>query len=260
MNYQRFVVVGDSCAEGIDDPYPDGTYRGWADRVARQLARIEPALSYANLAVRGRRLDQIRAEQLDAACELQPDLAALFGGGNDVLQGSRWDAGRVRDDLDECVERLSSVARTVVLFTLPESRWHRIGARRILQRVEVLNDTIITTAHRHGAVLLDLRHDSATADRRYFGADRLHLSKHGHRRLAAYVLQELGLPAKNKWMRPLPQMQPAARRAQVVSDLRWLRDFALPGAFTVVRNRVVGRQPGDGFAAKRPELRPITGS
>ena len=37
MSYHRFVVLGDSCAEGLDDPYPDQSrYRGWADFMAAE--------------------------------------------------------------------------------------------------------------------------------------------------------------------------------------------------------------------------------
>lgn len=260
MEYRRFVVLGDSCAEGIDDPYPDGSYRGWADLVAGQLAAGQPRLRYANLAVRGRRLDQIRAEQLHTACELRPDLAAVFGGGNDVLQGSRWDEHRVRGSLDHLVGRLSDLAATVLLFTLPDIRWQQLGAKRLRERVAVLNDAVEQTAARYDAVLVDLRQDQhATRDRRYFGADRLHLGEHGHRRLAAHVLRELGIEPTGQWLHPLPAARPVTRLQRVASDLRWLRDFAAPAAVTVVRNKVVGRQPGDGFVAKRPELRRIAG-
>ena len=49
------VALGDSFTEGVGiDPYapsPNGL-RGWADRVAVALAQTNPALHYANLAVR----------------------------------------------------------------------------------------------------------------------------------------------------------------------------------------------------------------
>lgn len=65
-----YVAVGDSFTEGLDDPYPDsadfpqGRYRGWADRFAEHLARHVREVRYANLAVRGKLLRQILAEQL----------------------------------------------------------------------------------------------------------------------------------------------------------------------------------------------------
>ena len=37
MAYQRFVALGDSTTEGLMDPNPDGTFRGWADRLAERI-------------------------------------------------------------------------------------------------------------------------------------------------------------------------------------------------------------------------------
>ena len=34
----RYVAIGDSFTEGVGDEYPDGTPRGWADRLAEKLA------------------------------------------------------------------------------------------------------------------------------------------------------------------------------------------------------------------------------
>src|SRR5690348_4916330 len=60
--YRRFVALGDSTTEGLMDLNPDGTYRGWADRLAERLAQDEPDLLYANLAVRGKLARQVREE------------------------------------------------------------------------------------------------------------------------------------------------------------------------------------------------------
>ena len=65
-HYDSYVALGDSFTEGLDDRWPDGSFRGWADLVAAELAARSPGFAYANLAVRGRRLGQIR-EQLPAA-------------------------------------------------------------------------------------------------------------------------------------------------------------------------------------------------
>ena len=73
--FRRFVALGDSTTEGLEDPYPGGnTYRGWADRLAARLAAVDPDVRYANLAVRGRKLAQIRAEQLGPALAMEPDI------------------------------------------------------------------------------------------------------------------------------------------------------------------------------------------
>ena len=69
----RYVALGDSFTEGVgdDDPARPNGVRGWADRVAEQLGAADPAFGYANLAIRGRKLRQIMAEQVDAAVDLE---------------------------------------------------------------------------------------------------------------------------------------------------------------------------------------------
>jgi lysophospholipase L1-like esterase len=43
--YTTFVALGDSFTEGLDDPGPDGMYRGWADLVAARLAAEAPGFT-----------------------------------------------------------------------------------------------------------------------------------------------------------------------------------------------------------------------
>ncbi|MFI2708208.1 SGNH/GDSL hydrolase family protein, partial [Nocardioides sp. CER28] len=87
-SFTRYVAIGDSFTEGVGDPDPDrpNGVRGWADRVAEALAATQPDFGYANLAIRGRKLPQIIAEQVPPTLELRPDLVTLSGGGNDVLR------------------------------------------------------------------------------------------------------------------------------------------------------------------------------
>ena len=94
-----FVALGDSFSEGVGDPYPDGTgyggpgYRGWADRFAERLAADRPDLRYANLAVRGRLVGQVVAEQVPRA---DPDaLAQTFDAAIAQLQAASRDADQV---------------------------------------------------------------------------------------------------------------------------------------------------------------------
>ncbi|HKN56012.1 MAG TPA: SGNH/GDSL hydrolase family protein [Amycolatopsis sp.] len=256
MGYHRFVVLGDSCAEGLDDPYPDQTqYRGWADFVADRLARLEPGFRYANLAVRGRRLDQIVPEQVPTATRLEPDLIALFGGGNDVMSRG-WDARTVARRVDTAIRACTRIAPAVVTFTLSDISHRMPLGSRMRPRIVALNDAIREAAVSHGATLIDLWPDTAAAaDSRYFGADRLHLSEHGHRRLAGYVLDQLGLDFEREWLEPLPGL---AGRPGWRADVQWLMREVLPVAMSRTRNRLIGRSPGDGFRAKRPELLPMT--
>ena len=87
-----FVAIGDSFTEGLNDPGPGGGFRGWADLVAGALSAQRPGFRYANLAIRGKLLGQVVAEQVPRAVELAPDLVSLAAGGNDILSGADVDA------------------------------------------------------------------------------------------------------------------------------------------------------------------------
>jgi hypothetical protein len=65
--YTRFITLGDSMTEGMCDDIVDGQYRGWADRVADVLARNNHGFSYFNLAIRGKLLHQVIADQIPIA-------------------------------------------------------------------------------------------------------------------------------------------------------------------------------------------------
>ncbi|HWD01940.1 MAG TPA: SGNH/GDSL hydrolase family protein [Amycolatopsis sp.] len=254
MGFQKFVAVGDSCAEGLDDPYPDHSqYRGWADFVAGRLAQDEPGFRYANLAVRGRRLDQIVVEQLPAAERHEPDLIALFGGGNDVMSHG-WDARTVARRVDAAIRRCTSIAPVVVTFTLSDIAHRLPFGARMRPRVTALNDAIREASVSYGARLVDLWPDRAVHDPRYFGPDRLHLSEAGHLRVAGHVLDRLRIDHDGGWLAPLPGLP---SRPSLRADARWFWREVVPVAVQRLRNRVVGRSPGDGFLPKRPELLPV---
>ncbi|MFD9703698.1 SGNH/GDSL hydrolase family protein [Lentzea sp. NPDC059081] len=250
MTYQRFVAIGDSCTEGLDDLLPDGRYRGWADRVASVLDA--PGFRYANLGVRGRRMDQMLAEQVPSASTLEPDLVAVFAGGNDVMSGASGAVLSAR--ADALVRAVTSFAPTVAVFTLSDISHRMPFGWRMRPRILALNAAMRAAASRYGAVLVDVEADSCVHDSRYFGPDRLHLSSLGHRRLAGHLLSALEIPFDPAWMAALPG---TAAPASVVEHWRWLREQVLPVAYTRTRNKLIGRQPGDGFTPKRPTLLPL---
>src|SRR4029450_11559625 len=84
----RYVAIGDSSTEGLEAPDGQGGYRGWADRLAQHIAdaQDEP-LEYANIAIRGMRMKEIRVGQLNDALAMKPDLLTIFGGVNDLIAG-----------------------------------------------------------------------------------------------------------------------------------------------------------------------------
>lgn len=253
VRFTRYVALGDSSTEGLDDPDGFGGFRGWADRLAEQVAAASPGLLYANLAVRGRSAREICDTQLAPALAMQPDLATVVGGMNDLLR-SRWDAGRVAGVVGEMVAGLRGIGATVVTFTIPDvSRRMRLG-QTLTAKTAALNVEIRKMAEATGAILLDLASYEIAEDPRVWAVDRIHGNPEGHARIADALAHLLGLPgaAADGLTRPLPS-QDRRRRDVLVEDLAWAAKFVAPWAW----RRLRGRTTGDGITAKRPVLTPI---
>ncbi|MDN5933912.1 MAG: SGNH/GDSL hydrolase family protein [Pseudonocardia sp.] len=250
--WNSFVAIGDSFTEGLDDWRPDGSPRGWADRVAEQLGAGRPGFRYANLAVRGKLLDQIVEDQLSVAERLAPDLVAFCAGGNDVIRFS-CDTDDLARRFDTALGRIAATGADVFIFTgFDLGRMHPV-IRRLRGRVACFNESMRASAERHGSRVVDLWGMAPLTDPRAWGPDRLHLRPDAHRRVALRVLEALGEPVGEDWRVPLPDHSPAPWRDRQLEDLRWMRQFAMPFA----RKLLQGRRTGDGFFPKRPDLLPL---
>jgi lysophospholipase L1-like esterase len=250
--WRNFVAIGDSFTEGLDDWRPDGTPRGWADRVAERLAADQPGFRYANLAVRGKVLDQIVEDQLPAAARLRPDLVAFCAGGNDIIRLS-CDTDDLARRFDDALARITATGAHVLVFTgFDLGRMHPL-IRRLRGRIACYNELMRASAERRGGTVVDLWGMTPLADPRTWGADRMHLTAEGHRRVALRVLECLGEPVVDDWREPLPEAAPIPWRDRQLEDLRWMREWVLP----FLKGRLQGRQTGDGFLPKRPELLPV---
>ncbi|MGW0908957.1 SGNH/GDSL hydrolase family protein [Streptomyces sp. NPDC002853] len=249
-NYTSLVAVGDSFTEGMSDLLPDGSYRGWADLLAARMAAASPGFRYANLAVRGKLIGQIVAEQVDVAAAMQPDVITLVGGLNDTLR-PKCDMVRVRDLLEEAVERLAPACKQLVLMRSPG----RNGPvfQRFRPRMEELFVHIDELATRHGATVVDLYGSVALGDQRMWDVDRLHLTAEGHRRVAEAVWQSLGYAPEDDWQTLLPATAAPTWAARRVADIRFARQHLAPW----IARRLTGRSSGDGLPAKRPDLLPF---
>ncbi|GGX78283.1 SGNH/GDSL hydrolase family protein [Streptomyces minutiscleroticus] len=248
--YTSLVAVGDSFTEGMSDLQPDGSYRGWADLLAARMAARTPGFRYANLAVRGKLIGQIVAEQVDVAAAMRPDVITLVGGLNDTLR-PKCDMGRVRGLLEEAVEKLAPSCEQLVLMRSPGRRGPVL--ERFRPRMEALFACVDELAARHGAIVVDLYGAPSLADPRLWDVDRLHLTAEGHRRVAEGVWQALGYePEDADWRTPMPPAPPLRWLARRTADVRFARQHLLPW----IGRRLTGRSSGDGRPAKRPELLP----
>jgi lysophospholipase L1-like esterase len=253
--YSRYVAIGDSQTEGLGDGDEIRGYRGWADRLATRLAELNPGLRYANLAVRGKLAAEVHAEQLAPALALEPDVATVVAGLNDLLR-RRVDVAAVAGHLEAMFAALTAAGAHVATLTFPNIGRITPLARPLVPRVLALNAAIREAAARHGVRVVETFPIAVTTDARIWSSDRLHANALGHELIAASVAHALELPdADDSWTRPLPPIpRPSAIRA-TATELRWLASFAGPW----VGRRLRGVSSGTGRAAKRPDLGPVTG-
>jgi len=249
--FSRYVAIGDSSTEGLDDPDGRGGYRGWANRLAEHVAAAQAtSLLYANLAIRGRSTRAIRDEQLEPALAMRPDPATLFTGTNDVVK-PRFDADAVGADIEYMQRRLVERGATVLSFTLPDLSIVMPIARPIAGRVRALNDAIRRASSASGAFLVDLAQHPVGSDPRLWGEDRLHANSVGHERIAAALARALQLPGTDDgWSRSCETEWSPSWRETIAAELRWQRRYFLPWVWRHWR----GKSSGDGRGPKRPEL------
>jgi lysophospholipase L1-like esterase len=251
MTFQRYVAIGDSFTEGVGDPAPDrpNGLRGWADRVAEALAAREPGFQYANLAIRGRKLDGVLREQLEPAIAMGPDLITIYAGGNDIMR-PKVDLDALADRYDEALGKLAATGAKVLVFTAFDPGGSAIY-RPLRGRFALYNESVRWSADRHGLAVVDFWRLREYRDWGYWDQDRLHMGPAGHQRMAVEVLNVLGIEGG---LAPLP----LAAHGQVVgrdrrtANVAWAKEHAVPW----VRRRVTGRSSGDTISPRWPGLGP----
>jgi lysophospholipase L1-like esterase len=263
-----YVAIGDSFTEGMNDLTADGRVLGWADRLAGTLAAQDPGFRYANLAVRGKLLRQIVADQVPAAIEMLAEaprqrLVSIAGGGNDLLRPG-GDPDSLAEVFDAAVARLRQAGLRVLLITgFDPLAFPLIALLR--GKVATYNMHLRAIADAHGCDLLDLWGMRSLTVPAAWSADRLHLNSQSHRLIAVRAAQVLGLtpsadlgqngPAPLVWAPPAV----AANRgrgawlAARIEDYQWAAESFIPW----IGRRLRGTSSGDGRSAKHPELSPV---
>jgi lysophospholipase L1-like esterase len=260
-----FVAIGDSFTEGLNDAAAGGGFRGWADRLAGLLAAEYPGLRYANLAVRGKLLREIVAEQVPAAAAMSPGLVSIAGGGNDILRPGA-DPDVLAELFDSAVARLRVTGCQVLMFTGFDPV--AVPVLRLLRgRIAAYNMHLRGIADERGCYLVDLWSMRFLRSPGAWSQDRLHLTAQSHQRVALRACEVLGVPATEDWRAPLaadppqtPVLAPAVdamtRAAWLAArreDARWVKEYLGPW----INRRLHGISSGDGLSAKRPALEPI---
>jgi lysophospholipase L1-like esterase len=192
--WRRFVVVGDSIAEGLGDPVPGYVNLPWADRVAAELRRPASDLEYLNFGRRSLPAAQVRATQLAAAIAARPDLA-LVGCGNDALRRS-YDGDAVDREVSAIVAALCDAGAVVMTVSLLV---FDVYPRMPLDKAEPMRARLLEHADRTarlaealGTVHVDLRDHPGRHEPDMLSVDGLHANGRAHGLCAAAVVRRLG--------------------------------------------------------------------
>ncbi|MBP6683946.1 MAG: SGNH/GDSL hydrolase family protein [Leucobacter sp.] len=242
----RYVAIGDSFTEGVGDELPDGSVRGWADLVAQGLADAtgEP-IEYANLAIRGRLLAPILAEQLEPAIALGPTLLSFNGGGNDMLRPGT-DVPSIISDTEGALRRIQAAGIEPLLLAGANPTAGLPNGSNVSKKGSEMTAAAGAVAERLGIRFSNNWSDPVLALSQYWSRDRLHLAPVGHHRVAANVLRTLGFDAPADWVLTAEPLAVPTMRDQ----LQYTREHVLPW----IGRRLTGRSSGDGRTAKYAEF------
>jgi len=235
----------------MSDEIIDGQYRGWADRTADAMAKAHANFTYVNLAVRGKLLGQVVADQVPTALAFvtgSDTLVSFHAGANDALRPG-YQADVAIALYQEAVRLIAKSGAQVMLFTVLEKTGNTgRGAQVWEKRFSAFNKGVREVGAEVGAIVVDANQENFLSDRRFLAFDRLHLNAEGHYRCAEAVLEKIGLPFNPAWRTPLPPAKKVPWIAQKAITVAWFVVFALPW----ILRRIQGKSSGDGRSAKYP--------
>lgn len=240
----RYVAIGDSFTEGVGDEQPDGTVRGWADLVAQGIADATgETIQYANLAIRGRLMHGILAEQLEPAMALEPTLVSFNGGGNDMLR-PRTRMSWLIQEFERTADRISWGGAQPLLLAGANPTDLIPSGPTVAAKGDELTRAASLLADRLGLPFTNNWSDETLRARQYWSWDRLHLNSIGHHRVAANVLTTLGYDVPTDWVIEAEPVREPTR----AENWEHMTQFVLPW----IQRRLTGRSSGDGRVAKHP--------
>jgi lysophospholipase L1-like esterase len=238
----RYVAIGDSFTEGVGDELPGGVVRGWADLVAEGWAAgVGEPIDFANLAIRGKLIGPIVDEQLEPALALKPTHLSFNGGGNDILR-PKADVDRIVGLFDHVLRRCDEEGVSLILLSGADPTQQLPLGRVMKRRGDLLSHAVEQRlAERPDVIRAYNWFDEELATPRFWSEDRLHMNTRGHHRVAARVLDALGVARPAEWW-DLPEITEAAR----LRGAAYYRTHVGPW----IKRRLTGTSSGDGREPK----------
>jgi lysophospholipase L1-like esterase len=193
--WRRFVVVGDSIAEGIGDPWPGYPDQPWCERIALELSQHVPDFAYLNLGVRSTLTEAVRDNQLTPALEFKPDLVMVAAGGYDILNPF-YDAHAVDAVMREMVAAFTEAGADVITVGLLDGskapQMPQVFKVVLRTRIRNLSARAAAIAADYDALHLSMTNHPAAAQADCYSEDPRHGSMRGHAIVVAETIRMLG--------------------------------------------------------------------
>jgi lysophospholipase L1-like esterase len=191
------LALGDSSVFGVGD-YGDrlpAVGAGWTGRLAHDIG----AVRFINVSRNGARARDLNTSQIKAALGMEPTLALVCIGTNDVLRGD-FSPEVIRKNLVAFLRRLHQIESTVIFLGLPDpviTAPGPLSLRRILhRRVKIVNEILFDISVNEDAIFVSTW--QLPYHREYWHVDRMHPSPQGHQVIANHVRSELALLRKSR--------------------------------------------------------------
>jgi lysophospholipase L1-like esterase len=193
--WRRFVVVGDSIAEGIGDPWPGYPDQPWCERIALELSQDQPDFAYLNLGVRSTPSEVVRDTQLAPALEFKPDLAMVAAGGYDILNPF-YSAPAVDAVIRDMVAAFTDAGADVITVGLLDGskapQMPHVFKVVLRTRIRNLSARAAAISADYDALHLSMTNHPAAAEADCYSEDPRHGSMRGHAIVVAETIRMLG--------------------------------------------------------------------
>ncbi|PZA08473.1 MULTISPECIES: SGNH/GDSL hydrolase family protein [unclassified Meiothermus] len=200
---RHFVALGDSFTEGVGDPVEGIALRSAHDWLAEGMRAASPGLRYTNLASRGLRAGEIRAQQLQRGLSLGPDFVSIVAGANDCLK-EPFDVDSLRAELNLMFGAFQSIGAQLFTATLPNFTLRLElpdGVReRVRRNLEAANHILHDLAGRYDAIFFDFWESELDKNPALWSEDGVHPNARGYLEIARQVAVVLERPGIALWV------------------------------------------------------------
>lgn len=253
--YRSYVAIGDSLSEGLGDfTFNESRHNnGWPDRLAgilsREVSDSGYEFQYANLALRGSKLEVIMDNQLTRALRLQPDLVTVMAGSNN-LSASAEQLPKLRSIFRDGIHQLVAAGCDVIVANTINPLHLRVF-KPLRYKAERFSEMIEDVAAEFGCPVLDVFGIHHFSRLNFWADDMVHFSGHGHIAVAnkAAELLDLNYRYPEARFEDLPEIHRG-----IIKTAAWVTRDVAP----YISRKLRGVTSGDGMDPKHIALQAMS--